>query len=108
LSLEEVTLEDCVIHQLTVEEVTLTGCLQFHRSWLLLSDLVELNTIEGQHVRDLLTIQNCDILYCRLHGRSAAAAANHTNRRYPDPDIAGPEPELSNVPEGLDPWSQPA
>lgn len=107
MSVEDVTLERCVVNRMMVGDVTIQGVLRFDYCWILLSDLLGLQV--AQDVQDAaLDINSCDLLYCRINDLSDQAIdVDGTNRLYPNPDIAGQEPPLRHQPT-VDPWSQPA
>lgn len=106
LTVDDITLERCVLNKMTVGEVILAGPMAIRNGWILLSDLNDLRVAEGESA-SLLSITNCDLFYCRLRGVSNDAAnRDQTNRRYPDPSQMPPEPALRDIPPDKDPWRE--
>ena len=108
LTVDDVTLDRCVLNKMTVGEVTLAGPMTIRNSWILLSDLNDLRIAEGRSA-SLLTISNCDLFYCRLRGVSnEAAERDASNLRVPDPREMSAEPALRGIPANKDPWREPS
>lgn len=107
LAIDNVTVDRCTVNQMTVGNVDLRGGLKLQSCWLLLSDLVGLRSCDGA-AGNHLAIDECDLFYCRFDDASSEAAERGANNhRYPDPVVMGKEPELRNVPPGVEPWTQP-